>query len=195
MNRVDVMVEIDYKGSPFVGEKITLRPVDNGDIDAIMEWWNTYETRRYLLNYIPHSRSQEEEWIKHTILAANEKTDFTFAIIGNEGGKFLGTCSLMQIDWIYRAAAAGIAIHNPANHGLGYGSDALLSLLKFGFGSLNLHRVELGVFEFNPRAKHVYVKIGFTETGRKRKHVFFEGTYYDEILMDFLSDEFFARYS
>lgn len=187
-------MQIDYKGSPFIGEKVTLRPVDDGDIDAIMEWWNTYETRRFLLNYIPNSKSQEQEWIKTKTLASNDKREFTFAIISNADGKFLGTCSLMNINWIYRSATAGIVIHNPANLDQGFGSEALLSLLKFGFRTLNLHRIELGVIEFNDRAKHVYEKIGFTETGCKRKHIFFEGNYYDEIMMDFLSDEFFEKY-
>ncbi|HME51519.1 MAG TPA: GNAT family protein [Candidatus Lokiarchaeia archaeon] len=187
-------MQIEYKGSPFIGERTTLRLVDSNDLDSIMEWWNTYETRRFLLTYIPYSRSQEEEWIKGTIAKANEKQEFAFAIINNKDGKFLGTCSLMKIDWIYRSAVAGIAIHNPDNQDKGYGSDSLISLLKFGFRMLNLHRIELSVFEFNDRAKHVYENVGFTQIGRKRKQIFFEGVYYDEILMDFLSDEFFERY-
>jgi len=188
-------MQIEYKGSSFIGEKVTLRPVDHGDIDAIMEWWNTYETRRFLLYYIPHSRSQEEEWIKNTIARANEKQEFTFAIINNADNEFLGTCDIRAIEWMYRSASIGIAIHNPANHGKGFGTDALVSLLKFAFRTLNLHRVQLGVFEFNDRAKHIYKKVGFTETGRRRKYAYFEGNYYDEIMMDILSDEFFERYS
>ena len=188
------MVEINYKGSPFIGEKVTLRLVDHDDIDAIMEYWNTYETRRFLLHFIPYNRSQEKDWISRVITEASDAKDYTFAIVENAGGKFLGSCSLMNIDWIYRSASAGIAIHNPENHGKGYGTEALVALLKFGFDHLNLHRIELGVFEYNERAKHVYEKIGFTEIGRKRKYIFFEGMYYDEILMDFLSDEFLAKY-
>nr|MDO8109105.1 GNAT family N-acetyltransferase [Candidatus Sigynarchaeota archaeon] len=188
------MVQIEFKGSPFIGEKTALRPVELADLDEIMKWFNTYETRRFLLAFLPYSRAQEEEWIKTTITAANERTEFTFAITSKSRDDFLGTCSIRQFNWFNRSGVVGIAIHNPANHDKGFGSDALLCLLKFGFRILNLHRIEISVFEFNERAKHVYEKIGFTEIGRKRKAIFFEGTYYDEIVLDFLSDEFFSRY-
>jgi len=42
-------------------------------------------------------------------------------------------------------------------------------MLDFAFQTLNLNRVELGVFDFNERAKKCYVKVGFKEVGRQRK--------------------------
>ena len=43
----------------------------------------------------------------------------------------------------------------------------------------------LEVYEFNPRGKRVYEKVGFKEIGVRRKSKFFAGQYFDEFLMNF----------
>jgi RimJ/RimL family protein N-acetyltransferase len=180
---------ITFKGSPYIGEKVRLRPPEHSDLDAIMTHWNTYETRRFLNEFIPHSRAQEEKWIQSMIEAADKREAYAFIIEEQTTRELLGSVDVRAIDWIDRHALVGIAIYNPEKHGHGYGTDALRCLLRFCFHVLNLHRVELGVFEFNPRAKHVYEKVGFKEVGRRREDKWFEGKYYDHITMDILDRE------
>ena len=49
---------------------------------------------------------------------------------------------------------------------------------------LGIEQVELGVFEDNPRARHLYEKLGFQEQGRTlRAFRLKDGTYRDEIQM------------
>jgi RimJ/RimL family protein N-acetyltransferase len=67
----------------------------------------------------------------------------------------------------------------------------MICLLKCCFHTLNLHRVELTVYDYNPRAKHIYEKVGFKEIGRKREAKWLEGKYYDIIIMDILDREFY----
>ncbi len=181
---------INFKGSPYIGEKVLLRPPELSDLDAIMANWNTYETRRFLNEFIPHSRIQEEKWIKSMIEEADKRDGYAFIIEEKSTQELLGSVGVFAINWFDRHAIVGIAIHDPEHHNKGYGTDALRCLLKFCFHVLNLHRVELSVFDYNPRAQHVYEKIGFKEVGRKREDKFFEGKYYDVIVMDILDREF-----
>ncbi len=122
--------------------------------------------------------------------AADKREAYTFLIEAKTTQELLGGIDVRAINWIDRHALVGIAIYNPEKHNQGYGTDALRCLLKFCFHVLNLHRVELGVFDYNPRAKHVYEKVGFKEVGRKREDKFFEGKWYDHIIMDILDREF-----
>ncbi len=181
---------INFKGSPYIGEKVLLRPPELSDLDAIMAHWNTYETRRFLNEFTPHSRLQEEKWIRTMSEEADKREAFAFIVEEKTTRELLGGVDVRNINWIDRHALVGIAIHNPEHHNKGYGTDALRCLLKFCFDVLNLHRVELGVFDYNPRAKHVYEKIGFKEVGRKREDKWFEGKWYDHIVMDILESEF-----
>src|SRR5690554_7624314 len=53
----------------------------------------------------------------------------------------------------------------------------------------NLHRVELQVYDFNPRGIRAYEKLGFVHEGRRREVVWREGAYHDMLLMSILEDE------
>jgi len=78
--------------------------------------------------------------------------------------------------------------------GKGYGTDAMKVLLRIGFEYLNLHRIGLNVFDTNPRAIHVYEKVGFTKTGVNRHTDYVEGKYVNDVQMDILEDEWREKY-
>ncbi len=183
------------EGSPYEGEKVCLRALETSDIDNVMKNWNTYETRRNLMNTFPMSRSHEIDWIETTLDAVKKGKKFVFVIEEKETRKFLGTVGFESVDFISRSATLGIAIHDSNDQGKGYGTEAMILMLKIGFWHINLHRIELIVLDYNQRAKYVYEKVGFTEVGRKREAHYLEGCYYDFILMDILKAEFNEKYA
>jgi len=67
-------------------------------------------------------------------------------------------------------------------------------MLKHGFETLKLHRIELNVYDFNPRAQHVYEKIGFVKESIRRDVLLWEGKYYSDTTMSMLEEEWFAKY-
>jgi len=67
-------------------------------------------------------------------------------------------------------------------------------MLKHGFETLKLHRIELGVYDFNPCAQHVYEKVGFVKEGVCRDVLLWDGKYQSSITMSMLEDEWFAKY-
>ena len=62
-------------------------------------------------------------------------------------------------------------------------------LLEHAFLTLNLHRVDLQVFDHNQSAIKVYKKIGFIEEGRLRDHHYRNGQYFDTLIMSILREE------
>jgi RimJ/RimL family protein N-acetyltransferase len=44
---------------------------------------------------------------------------------------------------------------------------------------VGIHRIELEVYDFNPRARHVYEKIGFIHEGTKRDALLWDGAWVD----------------
>ncbi|WP_084219624.1 GNAT family N-acetyltransferase [Jeotgalibacillus soli] len=75
-----------------------------------------------------------------------------------------------------------IGLFHEAYFNKGYGTEAL-KLLDYGFGMLNLHRIELDVYNHNDRGMHVYKKIGFKQEGILRVYLFINHRYYDLIMM------------
>ena len=62
-------------------------------------------------------------------------------------------------------------------------------LLQYAFLEVNLQRVTLAVFEYNPRAIRSYEKAGFRHEGRMRKVLNKEGRRWDMLFMGVLRDE------
>ncbi|GIP45480.1 hypothetical protein J45TS6_39390 [Paenibacillus sp. J45TS6] len=63
-------------------------------------------------------------------------------------------------------------------------------MLRYGFNSINLHRIDLTSFTFNPQAIHVYEKIGFKREWVHRDTLYLDGEFHDKITMAILEDEF-----
>jgi RimJ/RimL family protein N-acetyltransferase len=95
----------------------------------------------------------------------------------------------MDVDWKNRFGVCGIMIGDKENQGKGYGTDAMKVLVKYGFNTLNLNRIELETFEFNLRAFKSYKKVGFKEEGTRRKAIYVNGKYYDCYILGILRDE------
>jgi RimJ/RimL family protein N-acetyltransferase len=83
----------------------------------------------------------------------------------------------------------GISLGDREYWGKGYGSDAMRLLLRYAFHELNLHRVSLNVFEYNPRAIRSYEKVGFVHEGRMRKFLNREGKRWDILYMGITRQE------
>jgi len=74
--------------------------------------------------------------------------------------------------------------------GKGVGTEATRLVVKFAFESLQLHRLELEVYDYNPRAKHVYEKVGFVQEGVKRDAAFLYDAYRNVIIMSMLETDY-----
>lgn len=81
-------------------------------------------------------------------------------------------------------------IGNKENRGKGIGTFAISTIVNHAFFDLNLRRIQLEVLEYNQTAQNLYRKIGFVVEGRKRKAVFKNGSYVDEMIMGLLRDEY-----
>lgn len=174
----------------YKGKRVTLRAVEQEDIPEILRHFNDIEVRRYLHMITPVSAEEEEKWIQNLTQQRKAGTAYLFAIELQKPKLFLGVCGLLRLDWIHRSAELGISLNNKQYWGKGLGTEAIHLLVKFGFNTLNLHRISLTVFEDNLRALRVYEKVGFTKTGRQREYIRRMGRYFDLFTMDLLADEY-----
>lgn len=51
----------------------------------------------------------------------------------------------------------------------------VLAVVDHGLTTMGLHRISLEVYAFNPRARHVYEKVGFVHEGTGRDALLFDG--------------------
>lgn len=91
----------------------------------------------------------------------------------------------------HRWTDVSIDIH--ADHrGKGYGAEAIEWALWYAFQMAGLHRVQIQAFAFNEGAIKLYRRLGFTEEGRQRDFMWFNGGWHDSFIFGMLEDEWRA---
>jgi len=115
--------------------------------------------------------------------------EFYFSIRILEGDVQIGDVGLGVVSWSSRDAFVGIGIGERAFWGKGYGTDAMQVALRYAFQELNLRRVTLNTFAYNPRAIRSYEKAGFSHEGRVRGALSKDGNRYDVLYMGILREE------
>jgi RimJ/RimL family protein N-acetyltransferase len=173
------------------GRIVNLRAQEMGDLERNHRWMNDPDVTRFLGARYLMSLAAEESWMRERTAHPHAYGDASFAI-ETKDGRHIGNCGLHQGSPENRSAAAGIMIGEKECWGQGYGTDAMRTMLRFAFEQMNLHRVELDVYDFNERARASYRSCGFVEEVRKRQEVYREGRYIDVISMAILRGEWEA---
>lgn len=168
------------------GKQTRLRRIERQDIPTFVRWFSDPEVREFLVINRPISTAEEEKWFERKL---EEEGSEIFAIETTDG-THIGNIELFSVDERNRHAELGVVIGEKAYWGQGYGSDAIRTLLRFGFEEMNLHRIYLRVYEDNTRGIRAYEKCGFCQEGRLREANFRQGRYHDELVMGILSHEF-----
>jgi RimJ/RimL family protein N-acetyltransferase len=121
---------------------------------------------------------------------AEPKLDhFWFMVRRIDDDRLIGEAGLGAVSWLHGEACLYISLGDRTCWGRGYGTDAVRLLLRYAFEGLNLARVTLGVFDYNPRAVRVYEKVGFVHEGRLRQNTRRDGEWHDEIVMGVLRQD------
>ena len=172
------------------GNKITLRPIVAEDAPAMFASLDDKESMHLTGTQQTFTFEQVQRYCAR-LLTADDRADY--AITRHEDGLYVGEVVLNNIDWVNRSANFRIALAGRPFFGKGYGTEATQLILSYGFRQLKLHRIELEVYDFNPRAQHVYEKVGFVREGIRRDVLLWEGEYHSAIIMSILAHEYEAK--
>lgn len=168
-------------------EKILLKPLQGQYLVAYRNLVHDKKVTRTTEPYLKEVKNfSDQELIKWLEKIQKEENRFDFAIIKKEEETFLGEVVLNEIDWGQKSANLRIALCSQYfDHG--YGSEALQKVLKFAFKEKELEKISLEVYKINPRAVHVYKKLGFEIFGEGVRQDF---EYYE---MQLLKNHFLNR--
>ena len=133
-----------------------------------------------------------EEVISFFFQSIQEDSRYFFLILAPDG-RIIGESIINEIDWHLRCANFRIAIFHPSEWDQGIGSWATEATCDFAFQELKLHRLELEVYSFNPRAESVYTKSGFRKEGLRRDAILDGEAYADVIIMAMLEEDWKKR--
>jgi RimJ/RimL family protein N-acetyltransferase len=167
------------------GKRVTLRRACPDDYEARLKLGTDAEIVRMYGGGRDDVRPMTEEAAKRWVQGLLEQ-DYAWVI---EVGTPIGQIRLDRVDLRDRRANLAIGIEDPAQLGLGLGTEAIAIVLEYAFNVLKLHRVSVRVVEYNRRAIRAYQKCGFVVEGREREAAFVDGMWHDDVMMGMLDRE------
>jgi ribosomal-protein-alanine N-acetyltransferase len=175
-------------------DRLLLRPLQAADAPAlfatfsdpqVMRYWNTppWDTEAVALDYIHAERH-----------AMYEGERLTLAIVIRESAELIGKCLLFNYQPESRRAEIGFGIASSA-WGKGYVQEAAGELLRHGFETLGLNRVEAEIDPNNSASGRALERLGFSQEGLLRQRWIIDGQVSDSALFGLLSEDWRKRHN
>ncbi|MGX5560896.1 GNAT family N-acetyltransferase [Bacillus thuringiensis] len=167
-------------------EVIKLKTFKKSDFKQLINWINSEE---FLIQWSGNTFTfpLDEQQLEKYIESANT---LAFKVVDEETSDVIGHISLGQIDNINKSARIGkVLVGNTKMRGRSIGKHMMKAVLHIAFDELKLHRVTLGVYDFNISAISCYEKIGFVKEGLLRESKRVGETYWNLWEMSMLEYE------
>ncbi len=171
---------------------IRLEYFEKPDFEQLIEW---IEDEHLLTNWagslfrFPLNERSLDWYIENS--NDLQKSDvLIYKVIDTNSGKAIGHISLGSI--IRSEGSARITrvlVGNTAERGRGFCQYMMKAILKIGFEEMGLHRISLGVYDFNTSAIRCYEKVGFVKDGLIRDVKKYNGGYWSLVEMSMLEEE------
>ncbi|MCU7663861.1 GNAT family N-acetyltransferase [Bacillus thuringiensis] len=170
---------------------IKLEIFKKSDFKQLINWINSEE---FLIQWSGNAFTfpLDEQQLEKYIESANT---LAFKVVDEETSDVIGHISLGQIDNINKSARIGkVLVGNTKMRGRSIGKHMMKAVLHIAFDELKLHRVTLGVYDFNTSAISCYEKIGFIKEGLLRDSKRVGETYWNLWEMSMLEYEWKNQY-
>ncbi len=141
-------------------ERLLLRPVQETDVDRILEYRNLPAVPRWLLRTVVEPTAFRDAWRA----AGDDPHDHSVAAVLDD--VVIGTVSFDLVDGMgqpgmpERTEADLGYIFDPAYAGRGYATEAVRAVLDHGFDELGVRRVTASCFADNAASAHILEKVG-----------------------------------
>ena len=170
---------------------IELKYFERSDFKQLINWVDSPE---FLLQWsgpmfdYPLNETQLEKYIENANHAGSGT--MVYKVVDQETGQAIGHISLGRIDRKNKSARVGkVLIGDKNQRGNGIGQLMLKEILKIAFEDLHIHRVSLGVFDFNVSAITCYEKAGFVKECLHRDTSKIDNEYWSLWEMSILENE------
>lgn len=174
------------------GDLVTLRPVAVQDVETLQALMADHEVSRLTGSVRSEGESSAGVWTRDELEKIYRQWStaadrLVWVIIERDSGQIVGESVLNDLNEANRSCGFRIWIAGARDRGLGTESTWLT--VRYAFEEVGLHRVELEVYDFNPRARRVYEKVGFVHEGTRREALRFDEEWVDAHQMSMLASD------
>ncbi len=170
------MLVLNFDPFPVLETKsMILRKVSIDDAEDMFLLRTNEDAMKYINKSLPKSMNEIHEMIARM----NDNTmRIQWAMTLKADNKLIGTIGYHIIEKEHHRAEIGYMLH-PSQWNKGLMSEAIQSVVDFGFNKLGLHSIEARINPANNASSKILQKHGFIKEGYFRESYLFEGKFYD----------------
>lgn len=169
-------------------KRLRLRPFQTTDAEAVHRLAGSQDVAAGTFLPHPMDRQAAQDWVTERLKDQAAGTGVTFAITLLENGELIGSIG-MELMLVHEQGRLTYWLGRDYWN-QGYGTEAVMALVEYGFNSLKLHRIYAPHFHTNPASGRVLQKVGMTHEGRLREHYLRFGQRVDVELYGMVRQEF-----
>lgn len=143
-----------------------------------------------LLGLADHDEFIREKFKAEGGYKTYDRTILAFLLISKASNETIGRCGYHNWYLEHHKAEIGYVLKKEENRRKGYMTEALDTVLKYGFNVMNLNRIEACIGPTNTASISLVEKFGFTPEGYLRQHFVREGEIQDTKVYSLLREEF-----
>ena len=172
--------------------RLVLRPLVPADAPAVYAMHADPVTLRYWSTTPWRDPALADELIARDQAAMAAGDCIRLGIERQADGRLIGLCTLFAFTLPSRRCEIGYLLHRDS-WGQGFMHEALVTLLDYGFGVLDLHRVEADIDPRNAGSRRTLDRLGFVQEGLLRERWIVSGEVSDTALHGLLRRDWLAR--
>jgi len=184
---------MDYSRYFWQGNKVRLRPLHENDAEqCFMDSLDSPSRQTLQLGIeLPTTVPKLREFLKKYADCEDVDGMMIFAIDDLDSNN-VGGISYFARNRKNGTFSMGLDINRPYWR-KGYAEDAARILLRYAFLERRYQKCNSACVEGNEASIRLHKKLGFIEEGRRRRHIFFNGRFYDDLLFGLTREEFDAN--
>jgi RimJ/RimL family protein N-acetyltransferase len=184
---------MDWTIPTIEAQRIALRSIEEGDVDALYTIFSNAEVMRYWSTPPIPDREAAVQLLRGIRDSLQRHEILKWGIATRTDNALIGTITLFNLSFTHRRCEIGYCLGRDY-WGKGYMHEALDTVLKHAFEVLNLHRIEADVDPRNQNSVRMLEKLGFQREGYLRERWQVGGEIQDAFFYGLLRPEWKATY-
>jgi ribosomal-protein-alanine N-acetyltransferase len=174
-------------------DRLTLRFLEHGDAPALFRLFSDPPALRYWSSGPWLHIAQAADNIEQSMKGYMERSSLRLALLLPDG-ELIGTATLYNFDHRNHRCEIGYMLARP-HWGRRYMQEALAALIGYGFGTLELHRIEADIHPDNTASGRILEGLHFRQEGLLRERWFVGGEISDSVIYGLLGSDWNAARS
>lgn len=168
---------------PVVTSRLRLRPLKEGDLDALLSYHSSEDVHRFLPMQAMDAenileRIRQGSWSRSTLLEEGQILMLGVELAGSE--ELVGDVMLRWTSARDRSGELGYVLH-PSFGGQGYATEAATEVLRLAFEEMGLHRVFTRIDIRNGPSIALSERIGMRREAHLVENAWLQGEWADEV--------------